>query len=153
MLKNLYHSASTSGAGRRRIVGREKWADYSRRENGYEVRSGFDFSEYDWQGDRFPEVPGSDMVLYKLHVRGFTRDGGADRRTRGSFAAIIERIPYFLELGVTTIELMPAYEFEELVPPKHEECEMNFEGWAPQAVAGYRMMQQREYEEIGRAHV
>ncbi len=130
-----------------RIVGREKWADYSRRENSYELRSGFDFSGYDWQGDRSPEIPGSKMVLYKLHVRGFTRDGGAGRRTRGSFSAVAEKIPYFLELGVTTVELMPAYEFEELVPPKHEKRAMNFEGWAPQAVAGYQLMQQKEYEE------
>lgn len=131
----------------RRIVGREKWADYSRRENGYEVRSGFDFAEYDWQGDRFPEVSGSDMVLYKLHVRGFTRDGSVRGRTKGSFAAITEQIPYFLELGVTTIELMPAYEFEELIPPKHEEQTMDFEGWAPQAVAGWQLMRKKEYEE------
>ncbi len=131
----------------KRIVGREKWADYSRRENRYELRSGFDFSEYDWQEDRFPEISGSDMVLYKLHVRGFTRDGGVDGRTKGSFAAIAEKIPYFQELGVTTLELMPAYEFEELIPPKHEEHAVSFDGWAPQAVAGYRMMQKKEYEE------
>lgn len=131
----------------KRIVGREKWADYSRRENRYELRSGFDFSEYDWREDRFPDIPGSDMVLYKLHVRGFTRDGGVSGRTKGTFAAVAEKIPYFKELGVTTIELMPAYEFEELIPPKHKEHTISFDGWAPQAVAGYQLMQKKEYEE------
>lgn len=131
----------------RRIVGREKWGDYSRREVHYEVHSGFDFSEFDWKNDHCPEIPGTDMVLYKLHVRGFTKDGGVSGKTKGTYAAVTEKIPYLKELGVTTVELMPAYEFEELVPPRHEEHPMDFEGWAPQAVAGYQLMQQREYEE------
>ena len=131
----------------RRIIGREKWGDYSRRETHYEVRSGFDFSEFDWKNDHCPEIPGEDMVLYKLHVRGFTKDGGVTGRNKGTFAAIAEKIPYLIDLGVTTVELMPAYEFEELVPPKHEEHLMDFEGWAPQAVTGYQLMQQKEYEE------
>lgn len=131
----------------RRIIGREKWGDYSRRETHYEVRSGFDFSEFDWKNDHCPEIPGEDMVLYKLHVRGFTKDGGVTGRNKGTFAAIAEKIPYLIDLGVTTVELMPAYEFEELVPPKHEEHRMDFEGWAPQAVTGYQLMQQKEYEE------
>ena len=131
----------------RRIIGREKWGDYSRKETHYEVRSGFDFSEYDWKGDHCPEIPETDMVIYKLHVRGFTRDGGVIGKKKGTFAAVTEKIPYLKDLGVTTVELMPAYEFEELVPPKHEEHPMDFEGWAPQAVAGYQLMQQKEYEE------
>lgn len=131
----------------RRMVGREKWGDYSRREVHYEVRSGFDFSEFDWNGDHCPEIPGADMVLYKLHVRGFTKDGGVAGRHKGTFAAVTEKIPYLKNLGVTTVELMPAYEFEELIPPKHEEQSMDFDGWAPQAVEGYRLMQQKEHEE------
>lgn len=131
----------------RRIIGREKWGDFSRKEAHYEVRSGFDFSEFDWKGDHCPEIPESDMVLYKLHVRGFTKDGGVAGKKKGTFAAVTEKIPYLKELGVTTVELMPVYEFEELVPPKHEDHTMDFEGWAPQAVAGYQLMQQKEYEE------
>lgn len=131
----------------RRIIGREKWADYSRRDVHYEVCSGFDFSVFDWGGDHCPEIPGEDMVLYKLHVRGFTKDGGVHGKNKGTFAAIKEKIPYFKELGITTLELMPAYEFEELLPPKYEAHPMDFEGWAPQAVAGYQLMQQKEYEE------
>ena len=60
----------------RRIIGREHWSDYNRRDAHYEVRGGFDFSEFDWGGDHCPEISGEDMVMYKLHVRGFTKDGG-----------------------------------------------------------------------------
>ncbi len=129
------------------IIGREKWADTTRRADQYEVRGGFDISEFDWKGDLCPEVSREDMVMYKLHVRGFTKDGGVAGKTKGTFAAITEKIPYLKELGVTTLELMPIYEFEELVPPKHEIAAMDFEGWSPQAVAGYQLMQQKEHEE------
>lgn len=132
----------------KRIVGREKWADYSRMDTHYEVRSGFDFSTFDWKGDHCPEIPEMDMVMYKLHVRGFTKDGGVIGRTKGTFAGVTEKIPYLKDLGVTTVELMPTYEFEELVPRKYEEQDMDFEGWAPQAVVGYQLMQQKECEEI-----
>ncbi len=131
----------------RRIVGREKWADAARRQENYEIRCGFDFDEFDWRGDHCPQIPGEDMVMYKLHVRGFTKDAPGRGAKKGTFAALAEKIPYLKDLGVTTIELMPAYEFEELIPPKHEETVMDFEGWVPQAVAGYRMMQRRQYEE------
>ena len=60
--------------------------------------------------------------MYKLHVRGFSMDeepgsGGFRGGKKGTFFALAEKIPYLKELGVTTLELMPAYEFEELVLP------------------------------------
>lgn len=60
------------------------------------------------------------MVIYKLHVRGFSMDGGARGRKRGTFAAVADKIPYLKELGVTTVEFMPVYEFEEMVIPKEK---------------------------------
>jgi glycogen operon protein len=130
----------------KRIVGREKWADPERRTRQEPVRSGFDFSEFDWENDHCPEIPGTDMVLYKLHVRGFTKDAPVGRK-KGDFEALAEQIPYFKELGITTLELMPVYEFEELMPPRKYKQTMNFEGWSPQAIRGYQLMQQKEFEE------
>lgn len=101
-----------------RIAGRERWFDTARSKDSYQVRGGFAGEEYDWEGDRMPEIPGEDMVMYKLHVRGFSMDGGAKGRKRGTFAAVAEKIPYLKELGITTVEFMPVYEFEELVIPK-----------------------------------
>ena len=104
-----------------RIIGRERWNDRGRAKNGYAVCGGCIPGEFDWQKDRQPEVPRSRMVMYKLHVRGFSMDeepgSGLSRREKGTFFALAEKIPYLKELGVTTLELMPAYEFEELVLP------------------------------------
>lgn len=69
--------------------------------------------EYDWEGDRSPGIPYRDALFYCLHVRGFTRHASSGAVHRGTFAGIAEKIPYLKEIGVTTLELQPAYEFVE----------------------------------------
>lgn len=101
-----------------RIVGREKWNDVGREAVDYQVCGGCEAAEFDWGEDAAPEVPRHEMVLYKLHVRGFSMDAGIRGKTRGTFAAIRQRIPYLKELGITTVMFMPVYEFEELVLPE-----------------------------------
>lgn len=56
-----------------------------------------------------------EMFLYKLNIRGFSMDAGIPAKERGTFAAVRDKIPYLKELGVTTVEFMPVYEFEELI--------------------------------------
>ena len=97
-----------------KIIGREVWNDAKREKCGYVVYCGKENQEFDWEGDDFPEIPKSEMVMYKLHVRGFSMDGGAKGKKRGTFAAIADKIDYLKELGVTTVEFMPVYEFEEI---------------------------------------
>ncbi len=63
------------------------------------------------------EIPYGDCVIYKTHVRGFTMRSGSGVRHRGTFLGVQEKIPYLKKLGVTTLMLMPVYEFREL-PPK-----------------------------------
>lgn len=94
----------------RKIVGREHWCDKARQGKNV-LRGGFDFSVFHWKEQR-PKIKKEDMFLYKLHVRGFTMDTSA--ANRGTFAALQKKIPYLRELGVTSVELMPVYEFEEI---------------------------------------
>ena len=72
---------------------------------------------FDWGSDRFPETPFEDSVIYGLHVRGFTKHvtSGVERQKRGTFEGLEEKIPYLKELGVTAIECMPVYEFDEII--------------------------------------
>ena len=74
-----------------------------------------DEQEFDWGDDRHPRTPFSDSVFYKLHVRGFTKSetSGIADREKGTFAGIAKKVPYIASLGVTAVELMPAYEFDE----------------------------------------
>lgn len=103
-----------------RIIGREKWNDRTRAAYSYQIYGGYAPEKFDWGMDCPPEVLRKDMFIYKLHVRGFSMDAGIRGKTRGTFRAVTDKVSYFKELGVTTLEFMPMYEFEELVLPKKQ---------------------------------
>lgn len=66
---------------------------------------------YDWSGDVSLNIPHEDLIIYKLHVRGYTKNRFSKVSDKGTFKALAAKIPYIKELGVTAVELMPAYEF------------------------------------------
>lgn len=72
-----------------------------------------DANPFDWTGDRRP-VHTHDTVIYEMHVRGFTRrdNSGVALERRGTFAGVIDKIPYLQELGVTAVELLPVFQFD-----------------------------------------
>ena len=98
-----------------RIIGRERWRDAGRVKNEFGVCGGFSDDTFSWGTDVHPEIPRHEMFLYKLNIRGFSMDAGIPAKERGTFAAVRDKIPYLRELGVTTVEFMPVYEFEELI--------------------------------------
>jgi isoamylase len=69
---------------------------------------------YNWGGDMPLYRPLSQSVIYEMHVGGFTRhpSSGVDPAIRGTFAGVIEKIPHLLSLGVTTVELLPVFQFD-----------------------------------------
>lgn len=121
----------------RKVIGREVWEDARRLQDGHSVRAGFDFTEFNWNGDRFPEIRREDMVMYKLNVRSFTMDGGVLGKKKGTFAAVMDKIPYLKDLGVTSLELMPVYEFEELIRTGSKPRDVD--GWSDNAMAGLEL--------------
>lgn len=68
---------------------------------------------FNWDNDKNPAYDFSDMIIYRLHTRGFTMHKSSKVKNKGTFKGITEKIPYFKKMGITTVELMPAYEFEE----------------------------------------
>jgi isoamylase len=89
---------------------------------------------FDWTGDRRPEHT-HDTIIYELHVKGFTYSpaAGLSQQKRGTYAGVIEKIPYLKNLGVTVVELMPVQQFDPL--------EGNYWGYMPLSLfaphAGY----------------
>ena len=69
---------------------------------------------YDWEGDRHPRIPYAKSVIYEMHVGGFTRNSnsGVAEAKRGTYAGLIEKIPYLQELGITAVELLPVHQFD-----------------------------------------
>ena len=72
-----------------------------------------DPSGYDWEGDCPLNRPIHESILYELHVGGFTRSPTAQVTHPGTFAGLIEKIPYLQSLGVTAVELLPVFEFDD----------------------------------------
>ncbi|MBZ5575585.1 MAG: glycogen debranching protein GlgX [Acidobacteriia bacterium] len=72
-----------------------------------------DTSGYDWEGDQPLRRPMQDTVIYEMHARGFTQSPTSGVKAPGTFAGIIEKIPYLVDLGVTAIELLPVFDFDE----------------------------------------
>lgn len=94
------------------LAGRERWGKKTKIPE-HEVRGIFRFGDYDWEGDVSPEIPFHKAVAYAIHVRGLTKDSSSKVKQKGTFEGVIEKIPYFKELGVNQIHCMPVYEFEE----------------------------------------
>jgi glycogen operon protein len=72
-----------------------------------------DSSTYNWEGDRPLNVPMHASIIYEMHVGGFTRSPSAGVAHPGTFAAMIEKIPYLKALGITAVELLPIFEFDD----------------------------------------
>jgi isoamylase len=85
---------------------------------------------YDWEGDAPLRRPSAHTIVYEMHVRGFTRhpSSGVPEKTRGTFAGLIEKIPYLRDLGITAVELLPVFQFDAQDSPPGL---VNYWGYSP----------------------
>lgn len=89
-----------------------------------------DTSAYDWEGDVPLRHPSAQTIIYEMHVRGFTRhpSSGLCESLRGTYAGLIEKIPYLQQLGITAVELLPVFQFDPQDCPLGK---INYWGYAP----------------------
>ena len=85
---------------------------------------------YDWEGDAPLRRPFSTTVIYEMHVAGFTRhpSSGVTAARRGTYAGMVEKIPYLQDLGITAVELLPVFQFDR------QDCPpglVNYWGYSP----------------------
>ena len=92
------------------VAGQSVWGITSN-ENGYRAR--VVRNNFDWEFEKQSVIPMEDLIIYELHVRGFTMDPSSGVAHRGTFAGLREKIPYLKDLGVNAVELMPIFEFDE----------------------------------------
>ena len=103
----------------RSFTGRERWGRLSHAKRL--LLSPVAEPEFDWQGDRPLHIPYEDCIVYRAHVRGLTKHASSGTEHRGTFRGVVDKIPYFKELGITTLELLPPVEFQEVMMPENVE--------------------------------
>lgn len=94
------------------VCGQSVWGEESGRENCYHARVVRD--NYDWGNHTYKKRAMQDLIIYELHVRGFTNHPTSGVQYPGTFAGLAEKIPYLKELGINAVELMPIFEFDEM---------------------------------------
>lgn len=95
----------------RAVAGRSVWGEKNR---SVIYRGRIVGANFDWGNSVSPNYKLEDLIIYELHVRGFTQHISSDVKYPGTFEGLKEKIPYLLELGVTCVELMPVFEFDEM---------------------------------------
>lgn len=111
----------------RQICGRETFGKPGK------IRAGFVLEEFDWEGENHKTIDFSDMILYQCHVRGFTKHASSGVKNRGTFAGIVEKIPYLKQLGVNTLLCLPIYEFDEIIQNEDGKKKLNYWGYTKNA--------------------
>ena len=110
----------------------------------------FPGEDFDWEQDRHPMLSYGESVCYCLHVRGFTMHASSGVAHRGTFAGLTEKLDYLQEIGVTTVELQPVYEFDETPAEVHPQTSPDMAavtGKKEEEQPGYRVLNYWGYQE------
>lgn len=94
------------------VVGQSEWGQKPDAFLGYRGR--VVKNNFDWGITKPSIIPMEDLIIYEMHVRGFTKDASSGIAHPGTFHGIMEKIPYLKELGINAVELMPIFEFDEM---------------------------------------
>lgn len=115
----------------RAVAGQRIWGE--KREGAYHARVVKDL--FDWGDMPQSKREMSDLIIYEMHVRGFTRHSSSGVRHKGTFEGLREKIPYLKELGINAVELMPIFEFDETVNCREIDGEKLLEYWGYNSVS------------------
>lgn len=94
------------------VTGQSVWGRDKSENDIYKARVVKD--DFDWENLRQPLIPMEDLIIYELHVRGYTKLDKSLTVKEGTYAALMQKIPYLKKLGVNAVELMPIFEFDEM---------------------------------------
>lgn len=98
----------------RAVTGQRKWGEKPEGGKDFEYRARVVKSSFDWGNIKQLEQPFEDLVIYEIHVRGYTKDKSSGVSAPGTFAGLKDKIPYLRDLGINAVELMPIFEFDEM---------------------------------------
>lgn len=100
------------------VTGDDIWGELFSEDEKKDKRGSVNLEGFEWGEDQPLYLPYHDMILYKLHVRGFTKHPSSKVKKKGTFYGLKEKIPYLKELGINALELLPIYNFNEITLQK-----------------------------------
>ena len=115
------------------VTGQSAWGKTPPHGQHYRARVVKD--DFDWGSMGQPLIPTEDLIIYELHVRGFTKDPSSGVAHPGTFAGLMEKLPYLEELGVNAIELMPIFEFDEMLDYREVDGQKLYNYWGYNTVS------------------
>lgn len=115
------------------VTGQSLWGQPSTLGQRYKARVVKD--DFDWGDNQQPLLPMQDLIIYELHVRGYTKHGSSGVKFPGTFEGLKEKIPYLVELGVNAVELMPIFEFDEMLDYREVDGEKLYNYWGYNTVS------------------
>lgn len=96
------------------ISGRNVWGAPVNINTNFQYRGRIISDDYNWERDKPLKIPMEDLVIYEMHVRSFTKHKSSRSPHPGTFAGVVDKIPYLKQLGVNCVELMPIFAFDEM---------------------------------------
>ena len=111
------------------ISGRDRWGKETYPGSNFPMRGRLTPEDFNWDGDRPLNRPMNELVIYEMHVRGFTKGEGSAVKYPGTYAGLVEKIPYLKELGVNCVELLPIFEFDELEYRRFPDAPRDYNYW------------------------
>jgi len=115
------------------VTGQSLWGQPSTLGQRYKARVVKD--DFDWGDNQQPLLPMEDLIIYEMHVRGYTKHGSSGVEFPGTFEGIKEKIPYLVELGVNAVELMPIFEFDEMLDYREVDGKKLYNYWGYNTVS------------------
>ena len=134
----------------RAVTEQREWGEKFEGEHVYKAR--VVENNFDWGAKKQLENKLEDLIIYELHVRGFTMDPSSGVTARGTFEGIREKIPYLKELGVNAVELMPIFEFDEMDSAREHDGKKLLDYWGYNTVCffapntSYSYVQEHNHE-------
>ena len=135
---------------------------YGMKKAADDYKAVLDQHKYDWEETTRPKLPYADSLIYCLHVRGFTKHSSSGVIAGGTFQGLVEKLPYLKDLGITTLELQPCYEFDELDKvggwSREEQYRLNYWGYknayfyAPKSLYCFTEDPVKEFKDMVKAY-
>ncbi|MCM1144211.1 MAG: alpha-amylase family glycosyl hydrolase [Blautia sp.] len=113
----------------RAVTGQKDWGERPEGGGGFVYHGRVVENNFDWGNITQLELPMEDLIIYEMHVRGFTKDDSSGVTAKGTYEGLRQKIPYLKDLGINAVELMPVFEFDEMESARIVDGEQLYNYW------------------------